>query len=318
MEDLDAPDRILIGGPSDNDEQVNAMNMLVNVYAEWVNRDNIITTNRWSSELSKLVANAFLAQRISSINSISAVCEASGADVYEVANAIGKDSRISNKFLRASVGFGGSCFQKDIKNLVYLCETFGLDEVAAYWDQVVAMNDYQKKRFTRKIVRSMFNSVRDKSIAVLGFAFKKDTGDTRESAAIYVCADLIEERAKLNVYDPKVSTEQMFKDLNGVLDGQVDPEQYVTPFDDPYEAAKDAHALVILTEWDEFKEYDYSKMYDVMKKPAFIFDGRGIMDDKALHAIGFKVYQIGKSEVPHYVESGLLEEEGAATSSASL
>ncbi|MFN9961581.1 MAG: nucleotide sugar dehydrogenase, partial [Planctomycetota bacterium] len=221
IEDLLNPDRILIGG-----ESVTAVQSLVDVYANWVPRERLLTTNLWSSELSKLTANAFLAQRVSSINAISALCEATGADVDEVAAAIGTDSRIGPKFLKASVGFGGSCFQKDILNLVYLCEHFGLREVAAYWEQVVRLNDYQKRRFVQRMVRTMFNTVSDKRIAVWGFAFKKDTNDTRESAAIYVCRDLLEERAKLSIYDPRVSETQIRTELAQAMlgpDGRLSP-----------------------------------------------------------------------------------------------
>jgi len=289
MVDLQNPDRVLIGGERTPGGEV-AMQVLVDVYARWVPRDRIITTNLWSSELSKLVANAFLAQRISSINSISALCEATGADVDEVANAIGKDSRIGPKFLKASVGFGGSCFQKDILNLVYLCDHFGLPEVAQYWESVVKMNDWQKHRFATKIVRVLFNSVSDKRIAVFGFAFKKDTNDTRESAAIAVCRDLLAEQARVVVYDPKVPADEIRRDILG--DGKDDPR--LTIVSDPYEAAKGAHAVAIVTEWDEFKRLDYGKIFTSMAKPAAIFDGRNILDLPKLKTLGFRTYGIGK------------------------
>ena len=287
--DLHNPDRVLIGGER-TPEGNTAVAALCDVYARWVPRDRIITTNLWSSELSKLVANAFLAQRISSINSISALCEATGADVDEVANAIGRDSRIGPKFLKASVGFGGSCFQKDILNLVYLCEHFGLPEVAAYWEAVVKMNDWQKHRFTGRIVRALYNSVADKKIAVLGFAFKKDTNDTRESAAIAVCRDLIAEQARVTVYDPKVPADEIRRD---VLGKGVD-SPLLTVATSPYEASVGAHALAIATEWDEFKTLDYAKIYGGMTKPAFIFDGRNILDLQKLRDIGFRAWGIGK------------------------
>lgn len=292
--DLEAPDRVLIGGQPTSDGQA-ALQKLVDVYARWVPRERIITTNLWSSELSKLIANAFLAQRISSINSISALCEVTGADVDEVANAIGKDSRIGPKFLRASVGFGGSCFQKDILNLVYLCEHFGLPEVSAYWENVVKMNDWQKHRFTKRIVRDLFNTVADKRIAILGFAFKKDTNDTRESAAITVCKDLLSEQARLAIYDPKVPAEDIYRDL-GVSprfpDGKPNPA--ITICADPYTAAEGAHAVVVLTEWDEFKTVDFERMHGHMMKPASVFDGRNILDLKKLRALGFRASGIGK------------------------
>lgn len=289
MKDLENPDRVLIGGER-TPEGEKAIAALAGIYGRWVPRDRIITTNLWSSELSKLVANAFLAQRISSINSISALCEETGADVDEVANAIGKDSRIGPKFLKASVGFGGSCFQKDILNLTYLCESFGLPEVAAYWQGVVGMNDWQKRRFAARIVRELFNTVADKKIAVLGFAFKKDTNDTRESAAINVCRDLLAERANVCVYDPKVTAEDIVKDVlgEGVVNG------HLTVAKDAYAACAGAHAVAIVTEWDEFKTLDYARILAGMPKPACLFDGRNIVDLPALRKLGFKAYGIGK------------------------
>jgi UDPglucose 6-dehydrogenase len=286
--DLHQPDRVLIGGERTTGGDA-AVKALADVYGRWVSRDRIITTNLWSSELSKLVANAFLAQRISSINSISALCEATGADVDEVAHAIGRDSRIGSKFLKASVGFGGSCFQKDILNLVYLCEHFGLPEVASYWESVVKMNDWQKHRFATRIVRALFNSVAEKKIAVLGFAFKKDTNDTRESAAISVCRDLLAEQARVVVYDPKVPADEIRRDVLGSLQ-----DSRLTVVHNAYEAAEGAHAVVIVTEWDEFKTLDYKRIFERMTKPAFIFDGRNILDLAALKAIGFRTYGIGK------------------------
>ncbi len=287
--DLHNPDRVLIGGERTPGGEA-AMEKLASVYAHWVPRERIIMTNLWSSELSKLVANAFLAQRISSINSISALCEATGADVDEVANAIGKDSRIGPKFLKASVGFGGSCFQKDILNLVYLCQHFGLPEVSAYWEAVVKMNDWQKQRFAGRIVKSLFNTVADKRIAVLGFAFKKDTNDTRESAAISVCRDLLVEHANVVVYDPKVPADEIVRDVLGA--GQTNPR--LTVAKSALEAAQGAHALAIVTEWDEFKTLDYAKIYEGMMKPAFLFDGRNITDLAKLREIGFRASGIGK------------------------
>ena len=294
VEDLYAPDRVLIGGDETPTGQ-EALAKLADVYAHWVPRERILTTNVWSSELSKLTANAFLAQRISSINAISALCEATEADVNEVSRATGTDSRIGSKFLKSSVGFGGSCFQKDILNLVYLCEHFGLPEVAAYWEQVITMNDYQKKRFTRNILATLFNTVSHKKLAVLGFAFKKDTNDTRESAAIYVCGDLLEERAKLSIYDPKVTPETIFRDLKqspGEEGGRTNAQ--IDCVEDPYTALEGAHAMLVLTEWDEFKDIDYEKVYASMQKPAFVFDGRGILDHEKLREIGFETYRIGR------------------------
>ena len=298
MRDLESPDRVLIGG-----ESADAIGQLTEIYARWVPRKRIITTNLWSAELSKLSANAFLAQRISSINAISALCEKTGADVSEVALAIGKDSRIGPKFLQASVGFGGSCFQKDILNLVYLCEYFGLPEVAAYWEQVVAMNHYQRERFSRNIVKSMFSTVSGKRIALWGFAFKKDTNDTRESAAIYVARDLLDERARLAIYDPQVTAEQIFADLENAFrdrDGELTGHRRdairnsVEICESPARAADGAHAVAILTEWDEFRTLDYQTVYESMQSPAFLFDGRNLVDAEVLAAIGFEVHRVGK------------------------
>lgn len=290
VQDLHNPDRVLIGG-----ESAAAIQALVNIYGAWVPKENIITTNLWSSELSKLVANAFLAQRVSSINAISELCEVTGADVNEVAFAIGKDSRIGSKFLKASVGFGGSCFQKDILNLVYIARSYNLHQVADYWEQVIIMNDHQKERFADKIIRTLYNTVNGKNIAFLGWAFKKDTNDTRESAAIYVADHLLEEEANITVYDPKVSAEQIYADLDYL--GTRSPEEnrrLVKVVTDPYEACKDAHAVAILTEWDEFKSYDWQKIYENMYKPAFVFDGRNILEKANLQRLGFSYNGIGQ------------------------
>lgn len=294
IEDLLHPDRVLIGGDTDEAGQ-KAIDALVDVYANWISRDKILTTNVWSSELSKLTANAFLAQRVSSINAMSELCEKTGADVNEVARAIGMDSRIGSKFLKSSVGFGGSCFQKDILNLVYIAKSYGLNEVADYWEQVIIMNDHQKRRFGTNIVKTLYNTVSGKKIAFLGWAFKKDTNDTRESAAIYVADDLLFEQANIAVYDPKVEEKTIYRDLN-YLDTRTEEEnkEGVTIYNDPYEACKDAHAVALLTEWDEFKTYDWQKIYDKMKKPAFVFDGRNILDGDVLRDIGFIFQGIGK------------------------
>jgi len=291
--DLLNPDRVLIGGENSVEGQ-KAIQKLVDVYANWVERDKILTTNVWSSELSKLTANAFLAQRVSSINAISELCEKTGANVNEVAKAIGMDSRIGPKFLKASVGFGGSCFQKDILNLVYIAKSFGLNEVADYWEQVIIMNDHQKRRFSRNIVKTLYNTVADKKITFLGWAFKKDTNDTRESAAIYVADDLINEQARIAVYDPKVESNQIQTDLNYLESRSASENEKATKyFDNPYDACKDAHAIAILTEWDEFKTYDWQKIYDNMLKPAFVFDGRNLLDSSKMKEIGFIYQSIG-------------------------
>ncbi|HEU0136974.1 MAG TPA: nucleotide sugar dehydrogenase, partial [Flavobacterium sp.] len=252
VEDLINPDRVLIGGDNTPEGQ-KAIETLVDIYANWVPRDKILTTNVWSSELSKLTANAFLAQRVSSINALSELCEKTGANVNEVAKAIGMDSRIGPKFLKASVGFGGSCFQKDILNLVYISKSFGLHQVADYWEQVVIMNDHQKRRFANNIVQTLYNTIADKKITFLGWAFKKDTNDSRESAAIWIANNLINEQAKIAVYDPKVQESQVFADLDYLQTRPAEKNRkYVSTFDDPYEACKDAHAIAVLTEWDEF------------------------------------------------------------------
>jgi UDPglucose 6-dehydrogenase len=290
VSDLLNPDRVLIGGDPSEEGQI-AIQKLVAIYLKWVPSQQILTTNLWSSELSKLTANAFLAQRISSINAMSELCEKTGADINEVARAIGMDSRIGPKFLKASVGFGGSCFQKDILNLVYIAKSFGLNEVADYWEQVIIMNDHQKNRFAKNIITTLYNTISGKKIAFLGWAFKKDTNDTRESAAIYVADYLLKEEANIAVYDPKVSENKVLADLDYLESRKPELNRKgIESFDDSYSACKNAHAIAILTEWDEFNTYDWQKIYDNMEKPAFVFDGRNILDRKKLTEIGF-VYQ---------------------------
>ncbi|MDA3890978.1 MAG: UDP-glucose 6-dehydrogenase [Salinivirgaceae bacterium] len=292
--DLQNADRVLIGGDQTPDG-LEAIESLTAIYAHWLPRERILQTNVWSSELSKLTANAFLAQRVSSINSLSALCEATEANIEEVGRAIGADSRIGSKFLKSSVGFGGSCFQKDILNLVYICRTLGLQEVADYWEQVIIMNDYQKRRFAEKIISTLYNTVSGKKIAFLGWAFKKDTNDTRETAAMYVADILMEDLANIAVYDPKVTLEKMMTDVDYLnTRTEDDNKALLSAQSDPYETCKDAHAIALLTEWDEFKSYDWQKIYNNMMKPAFIFDGRNILDGKKLEAIGFRYYGIGK------------------------
>tara|TARA_B100000424_G_scaffold270759_1_gene271027 strand:- start:790 stop:2154 length:1365 start_codon:yes stop_codon:yes gene_type:complete len=287
--DLENPDRVLIGG-HDTESGQKALKILVDIYANWIPRDKILTSNVWSSELSKLTANAFLAQRVSSINAISALCEATEADVTEVAHAIGTDSRIGSKFLKASIGFGGSCFKKDILNLVYLCESYGLHEVANYWQQVVEINEYQQIRFIRQMIQSMFNTIAGKKILILGFAFKADTGDTRESPAIKICRELYNEKADLIISDPKATLNAM-KDLTDLKN--------ITYEDDPYKAAVGADAIAVLTDWKEYKDLDYKKIFKEMRKPAFIFDGRNFLDHNHLFNIGYEVYSIGKGRLSH-------------------
>jgi UDPglucose 6-dehydrogenase len=294
IEDLLNADRVLIGGDNTPSGQA-AKDALSAIYEQWLPKERILQTNVWSSELSKLVANAFLAQRVSSINAISALCEKTDANIDEVARAIGQDSRIGPKFLKASVGFGGSCFQKDILNLVYIAKSYGLDEVADYWEQVILMNDYQKRRFADRIIRTLYNTVSGKKIAFFGWAFKKDTNDTRESAAIYIADALIEERAHITVFDPKVTRAQMLNDLNQLGTRTLEEnERYLTVSNDPYQASDAAHAIALLTEWDQFKTLDYERIYEKMLKPAFVFDGRRILDREQLKSLGFRMYTIGE------------------------
>lgn len=295
VQDLLNPDRILIGGDIDTEGGKEAVQALVDVYGQWVPQERILTTNVWSSELSKLTANAFLAQRVSSINAISELCEATGADVEEVAKAIGMDSRIGPKFLKASVGFGGSCFQKDILNLVYIAKSLGLQEVANYWEQVIIMNDHQKKRFATNIVKTLYNTVSGKRIAIFGWAFKKDTNDTRESAAIYIADYLLNEQAEVVVYDPQVTEEQIYSDLDYLQTrNEVINRRMLKVVNSPQIAAENAHAVAVLTEWDEFKDLNWEKIFENMLKPAFLFDGRKILNSTALGKIGFRHYSIGK------------------------
>lgn len=291
IRDMEAPDRVLIGGRDTPSGQA-AVQALVDIYANWIPRERILTTNLWSSELSKLVANAFLAQRVSSINAISALCEKTGADINEVARGIGMDSRIGPKFLKAGVGFGGSCFRKDILNLVYLCEHYGLKEVAAYWEQVILMNEWQEMRFVHTIVSTLFNTVAGKRIALFGAAFKANTGDTRESPALAVCRGLLEERAQVVLTDPHALDNARLS--LGALADRVIFEP------DPYRAAAGAHAIAVATEWAQFAALDYETIYKSMVKPAFIFDGRNILDHQALYEMGFNVVPLGKPPLTHF------------------
>lgn len=303
IRDLRNPDRILIGGDIETKDGFEAIQSLVDIYSRWVPEKNILTTNVWSSELSKLTANAFLAQRISSINAISELCEQTGANVNEVAKAVGMDKRIGSNFLRSSVGFGGSCFQKDILNLVYIAKTFNLHEVAEYWEQVIKMNDYQKKRFAGNIIKTLFNTVSGKKIVIFGWAFKKDTNDSRESASIYIAEHLLNEQAEIVVYDPKVKAAQVLSDLSDFQDGNK-IKGNISVLSNPYEACKGAHAIAVLTEWDEFNSYDWKMIYDQMLKPAFVFDGRNLLDLNYLSEIGFVTNSIG---VPCRIKKALSE-----------
>lgn len=291
IKDLECPDRVLIGS-RETPSGVKARNELIEIYANWVPKDRIITSNIWSSELSKLVANAFLAQRISSINSFTAFCEKSEADINEVARAIGMDSRLGDKFLNPSIGWGGSCFKKDIFNLVYLCRHYGLDEVANYWEAVVNINEYQKERFVRTMLSAMFNTLAGKKICLFGFAFKANTGDTRESPAIFIATKLIDERAELVITDPKALNNARI-DLNGINGA-------VSYSEDPYEAADGCDAIAVVTEWEVYKDLDFKKIFQSMVKPAFIFDGRNILNHEQLFDIGFNVFPIGKPALTHF------------------
>ena len=291
IRDLERPDRVLIGSRNTR-SGIKARDVLVDIYANWVPRDRILTTGIWSSELSKLVANAFLAQRISSINAISALCEKTDADVTEVARAIGMDRRIGDKFLNASVGFGGSCFKKDILNLVYLCRYYGLYQVADYWEGVVKINEHQKERFVLNMLSTMFNTLAGKKISIFGFAFKADTGDTRETPALRIVRKLAEEKARLAITDP-----QALENAKIELEDLGDQVCYT---DDPYEAAQGSHAIALLTGWDIYRDLDYQKIFDDMQKPAFLFDGRNLLDPEALHKIGFNVFPIGKPPLTHF------------------
>ncbi|WP_405397963.1 nucleotide sugar dehydrogenase [Maribacter sp. Asnod2-G09] len=295
IEDLIHADRVLIGG-NDTPSGQAAKDALSAVYEHWLPKERILQTNVWSSELSKLVANAFLAQRVSSINTISALCEKTDANIQEISRAIGFDSRIGSKFLNASVGFGGSCFQKDILNLVYIARSYGLNEVADYWEQVIIANDYQKSRFAENIIANLYNTISGKKIIIYGWAFKKDTNDTRESAAIAVADALLEERAEIIVYDPKVSEERIYADLDYLNTRSPEENRRLLKVtNNPIEVAKDAHAIAILTEWDEFKTYDWQTIYKQMLKPAFVFDGRRLLDTDTMKGIGFNYYKIGQS-----------------------
>ncbi len=300
IKDLFKSDRVLIGGHK-TIRGAEAVNALVEIYSNWIPNEKIITTNVWSSELSKLVSNAFLAQRISSINSISALCESTGADIDEVSKAVGKDKRIGPEFLNASVGFGGSCFQKDILSLVYLCKYYNLREVASYWEAVIKINNYQRNRFSKKIIQSLFGSVSEKKICILGWSFKKNTNDSRESSAIVVSNNLLENGAEIHIYDPKVEKERIVSDMNeywlnqNIKTGLIN--EYLSRIKilkNSKDAAKGASAVCVLTEWEEFITIDWKLIYKSMKRPAWIFDGRNILNGEFLKNLGFEIYQIGK------------------------
>lgn len=292
VEDLRYPDRILIGGNLETKTGREAVKKIVDIYAHWVPKEKILTTDVWSSELSKLVANAFLAQRISSINSISALAEATGANIKNISKAIGTDSRIGSKFLQAGIGFGGSCFKKDILNLVYLCKYYNLNDVANYWMSVVEMNEWQKTRFVKRIISAMFNTLADKKITIFGFSFKANTSDTRETPSLNICKQLIDEHAKIVISDPK-SLNNAKKDL-GDVNFDICFEE------DPYKASLGSHAIIFLTDWGDYRRLDFSKIISGMEKPAFLFDGRNFLDHDYLYGIGFNVYRIGCEDKIHF------------------
>lgn len=289
IENLQNPDRVLIGGPNTPAGR-EAVDELVSIYRGedglWVPQDKIITTNIWSAELSKLAANAMLAQRVSSINAFSQICEATGADIAEVSRVIGADSRIGSKFLKAGPGFGGSCFKKDVLNLVYLCESMGLLEAAAYWHQVILMNDAQQQRLVTRLFREMFNTLANRKIAIFGFAFKADTGDTRESPALAVVRMLSDEHAKMAITDPKAlgNARQDLADLKG----------NITFTADPYEAAENADAILVMTPWKEFASLDWRRIYEAMRHPSLVYDTHNCLDSVPLAALGFKVLNTGR------------------------
>ena len=299
IKDLFKSDRVLIGS-EDTESAKEAVEKLFEIYERWIPKEKILLTNIWSSELSKLASNAFLAQRISSINSLSALCEKTGAKIQEVASAVGKDIRIGDKFLNASIGFGGSCFKKDILNLVYLSNYYGLNEVGEYWHQVVKINDYQKSRFVKKILESLQNRIVNSKIVLMGWSFKKNTNDSRESASIYLANELIKKGANIIVIDPLSNISKIKKDLTDFAGGDDIDEYSSNEFNEKIqfstsclEAAKNAHAVVISTEYDEFKNYNWKKLYSIVTKPALIFDGRILLDRNKLEKIGFNLYQIG-------------------------
>ena len=290
INDLENPDRILIGG-----EDIESINALSNIYLNWIKKEKIITTNLWSSELSKLIANAFLAQRISSINSISALCESTGAEISEVASAIGTDKRIGNKFLKSGPGFGGSCFKKDILNLIYICNHYGLSEVSEYWQKVIDINNWQTRRISDLVVEKLFNTISRKKICILGFSFKENTNDTRESPAIKICRELLKEGCKLSIYDPKVNCDQIESDLglpkSNFLSENDDSEWIFS--DSIINAAKNSDAILVLTEWEEFKHINWQILSTSMRKPSWVFDTRIIINKKEVQSSGINIWQLG-------------------------
>ena len=357
VKDLMKLDRVLIGSPATSEGRRAAV-ALTTLYASWVPRSKISGTHVFSSELSKLVANAMLAQRISSINSIGAICEKTGADVQEIATSIGLDRRVGPQFLKAGLGFGGSCFRKDIGSLVYLAKTLGLDEVADYWHSVLIINQSQRTRFTRKVISRLNGTLRGKKITILGFAFKKDTGDARESVAIDIIRILLEERpAEIAIFDPGCSHEDIQRELDIMTSTmQSDVAHWkdrITISTGPYEACLESNAICIVTDWDLFKtapsiykskcpqdvlrvnpapvavvshlaqiqaeqfldlpscpedcpectrpfssstmehDFEWARILYHMKRPRWIFDGRGILDVTEMERLGARVEVLG-------------------------
>jgi len=288
VSDLEFPHRVLIGC-NDSPTKDYAMSQILDIYQHWVPEEKIVTTDRWSSELSKLTANAFLAQRVSSINSISALCEKTGGNITDISKIIGMDCRIGKYFLNSSVGFGGSCFHKDVLDLVYLCDYYNLPQVAQYWRSVIEINDFQKQRFVENIIHTMYDSVKNRHLTIFGFSFKKDTGDTRESPAITICQSLLTEGCILHIYDPKVPADHIYHSLHQISDNQIIVES------DPYQSCLKSEAIIILTAWELFKDLDYNKIYDTMEHPSFIFDGCHMLNHDLLKKIGFHFYGLGQS-----------------------
>ncbi len=295
INDLENPDRVLIGG--DNKSAISA---LKEIYLNWVSADKILTTDLWSSELSKLIANAFLAQRVSSINSISALCESTNADINEVSKAIGMDSRIGKYFLEAGPGFGGSCFKKDILNLIYICNHYGINEVASYWEKVIEINNWQQKRITKTILEKLYGNVAGKKITIFGFSFKANTNDTRESPAIKICKDLLEEGSFLSIFDPKVNPSQIAIDLGTDQTNEINFKNYESGWafaESLEDSVNNSDAIVILSGWNEFIDVNYDNLIKKMRKPSWIFDTRNILNINDAKKSGFNIWSLGNGNL---------------------
>ena len=290
INDLENPDRVLIGG-----EDKQSIDLLKEIYLRWVDEKKIITTNLWSSELSKLIANAFLAQRISSINSVSAICESTGANVNEVAKAVGTDSRIGIKFLKSGPGFGGSCFKKDILNLVYICKSLGLLEVASYWEGIMKINDWQQDRIYKAVVDKLYGNISGKKIVILGFSFKANTNDTRNSPSIKISRKLLGEDAELVISDPKVSKNKIFEALNSI-NQDINYENKISFEINISKAIENSDAVLIMTEWEEYKNLDWKLLQHKMRKPAWVFDTRSIISIEEIQETNINFWQLGNGE----------------------